>query len=67
MKQNISRDKSELFKNTTSVVFSVLKKSRVEVGEAERGGILQVSHRTLINSSFNCRLSAALHVCVAAD
>lgn len=53
MKQNISRDKSALFKNTTSVFFSVSKKSCVEVGEAERGEILQVSHRTLIISSFN--------------
>lgn len=52
MKRNISQDKSALFKNTTSVFFSVLKKSHVEVGEAERGQIPQVSHRTLINSSF---------------
>lgn len=53
MKRNISRDKSALFKNTTSVFFSVSKKSGVEVGEAERGEILQVSRRTLISSSFS--------------
>lgn len=53
MKQNISRDKSAFFKNTTSVFFSVSTKRRVEVWEAERREILQVSHRTLISSSFN--------------